>query len=164
MSSTKCFEASLGTRLAGVSRVMSGSWNKFFKKITWNNFSVLFYYHLYIVIFCYHFLCHHLRFLLSYFLFFLGNHANSLMPLGYGWIYNITAWCSSIQYQYCDYQYWPGSCLEWPILSSSPRGGRGIPPVYWQAGPTYIAIHTQCTEPWADFFEVLQLLIWWESQ
>ncbi len=30
-------------------------------------------------------------------------------------------------------------------------------------GPTYIAGYVQCTEPWADFFEVVQLLIWWRG-
>jgi hypothetical protein len=25
-------------------------------------------------------------------------------------------------------------------------------------------VRVQCTEPWVDFFEVLQLLLWWRSQ
>jgi hypothetical protein len=34
---------------------------------------------------------------------------------------------------------------------------------FWR--PLYIAVYTECTEPWVDFLcEVLQLLIWWESQ
>ncbi len=50
---------------------------------------------------------------------------------------------------------------------TSLRGGGGPPLTHWHTGgwrPTYIAIHTQCSEPWADFFEVLQLLIWWRDQ
>jgi hypothetical protein len=31
-------------------------------------------------------------------------------------------------------QYWPGSRLGRPILSSAPRRGGEDPPVYWQAG------------------------------
>jgi hypothetical protein len=65
-------------------------------------------------------------------------------------------------------QYWPGSRAERPILSSAPRGGGdGDPPcvlAYRRWGPIYIAVHTQRMELWVDFFEVLRLLIWWESQ
>ncbi len=31
-------------------------------------------------------------------------------------------------------------------------------------GPTYTAVHEQYLEPWADFSELLQLLIWWRGQ
>jgi hypothetical protein len=65
-------------------------------------------------------------------------------------------------------QYWPGSRAERPISSSAPRGGGdGDPPcalAYRRWGPIYIAIHTQRLELWAHFFEVLRLLMGWESQ
>jgi hypothetical protein len=41
-------------------------------------------------------------------------------------------------------------------------GGGGDPPGVFASrrwGPTYITVYTQCTEPWADFSEVLQLLM-----
>ncbi len=50
-----------------------------------------------------------------------------------------------------------------PILA----GGDRDPPcvlAYRRWGPIYIAVHTQHMELWVDFFEVLQLLMWWESQ
>ncbi len=54
-----------------------------------------------------------------------------------------------------------------PLLRSSQGGEEGdslcvLASVRW--GPTYIAGRVQCTEPWADFFEVLQLLMWWRGQ
>jgi hypothetical protein len=65
-------------------------------------------------------------------------------------------------------QYWPGSRAERPILSSAPRGGGdGDPPcllAHRRWGPIYIAVHTQRMGLWVNFFEVLRLLMWWESQ
>jgi hypothetical protein len=52
-------------------------------------------------------------------------------------------------------------------LLRSSRGGEGDPPCVLASrrwGPIYIAGRVQCTEPWVDFFEVLQLLMWWRSQ
>jgi hypothetical protein len=54
-----------------------------------------------------------------------------------------------------------------PLLRSSRGGGEGDPLCVLASrrwGPTYIAGRVQCTEPWVDFFEVLQLLMWWRSQ
>jgi hypothetical protein len=58
-------------------------------------------------------------------------------------------------------QYRPRSRLG-ELDSLSALGVGGPPLTHWQTGgwgPTYKAVHTQCTEPWADFFEVLQLLM-----
>jgi hypothetical protein len=63
-------------------------------------------------------------------------------------------------------QYWPGSHLGRPVLSSAPRGGGGGPPlcIYKQEVGTYIYSRLYTVHgAWADFIEVLQLLIWWES-
>jgi hypothetical protein len=35
---------------------------------------------------------------------------------------------------------------------------------YRRWGPIYIAVHTQRMELWVNFFEVLRLLMWCESQ
>jgi hypothetical protein len=45
---------------------------------------------------------------------------------------------------------------------SSPCGGEGAPPSALASrrwGPTYTAVYAQYMEPWADFFDVLRLLI-----
>jgi hypothetical protein len=69
---------------------------------------------------------------------------------------------------YSGKQYWPGICLGRPILSSAPCGGEPPLCIGKHEVGTYIDVqpfvHTQVPGAWADFFEILQLLIWWRGQ
>jgi hypothetical protein len=51
-----------------------------------------------------------------------------------------------------------------PLLSAEGGGAPCHIAIQEEERPKYIAIYTQSSEPWADFFKLLQLFIWWRSQ
>jgi hypothetical protein len=86
----------------------------------------------------------------------------------------------ALYFFYCEYIYllntrhsinfamsvlvWQPSWAVAPLVYSLLGEGGGTLLLYWQAGGVdlqyNIAFYTQNLEPWADFFEVLQLPIW----